>query len=117
MVESNIRVLLSRQGDYDMKPQPKPKPVRSRDYLEFIRGFACLVCGNTPVESCHTGPHGLGTKSDDFRSVPLCADHHRGPTGLDRLGPASFERLYAIDIKEQVIRHMKLFMEHHGILY
>lgn len=99
-----------------MNPQPKFKPVRSRDYLAWIHNFPCVVCNKTPVESAHCGMHGLGTKADDIRTLPICTEHHRGPKGLDTLGPQRFEDLYKIDLKERVIFFLRQYMLEAGVL-
>ena len=45
---------------------PKTQPVRSKDYLDFVRNLPCVVCENfqvqqkTKTEAAHTGAHGLG---------------------------------------------------------
>lgn len=54
-----------------------PPLVRCRDYLQFIRGKACLLCDRDGVDAHHYGPHGLGKKAPDWLAVPLCADCHR----------------------------------------
>lgn len=98
-----------------MRPQPKVKYVRSEGYLEFIREFPCIVCERSPVEAAHSGAHGLGIKTDDNRTLPICADHHRGSKGLDSIGPVNFEKLYNIDIKERVIYYMREFCIRAGL--
>lgn len=69
--------------------QRKPRK-RESDYLNWIRGLACVNCGKPPrSEAAHVRagypesgwrPTGMGEKPDDRRSVPLCANCHRqGP--------------------------------------
>src|SRR6266436_182651 len=68
------------------------KPVRNPKYLAWIRTHSCVVCGaSRGIESSHTGPHGLGQKSPDSSTIPLCAKHHRtGNDSYHRLGPRKF---------------------------
>jgi hypothetical protein len=76
------------------------KPYRSTVYRAYIRSFPCLVCGTRfGVECCHVGPHGLGQKSSDKYSVPLCRRHHRtGNDALDKIGRRRFEQLHNLDL-------------------
>lgn len=56
---------------------PKSKPWRSKAYLRYIRqqsGCACccrVPTPDDPMEASHHGAHGMGTKSDDSRAIPL----------------------------------------------
>lgn len=57
----------------------KKGPWRSPQYLAYIRAMACCVCGAPgPSDPSHHGRRGLGQKTDDYRTIPLCrADHDR----------------------------------------
>jgi hypothetical protein len=58
-------------------PKP-PKPMRSNAYLAFVRQRACMCClADGPSDAHHFGPRGMGEKTDDYRTVPLCASCHR----------------------------------------
>jgi hypothetical protein len=50
---------------------------RSICHTDFIREFACAMCGSTgPREAAHVrfgSGAGMGQKPDDWRCVPLCA--------------------------------------------
>lgn len=68
-----------------LRPVPKsPKPLRDAAYLRHVRTLDCCVgrdgasgpCSG-PVVAHHHGPRGMGEKTDDYRSVPLCDGHHR----------------------------------------
>ncbi len=87
----------------------KPQPHRSKTYLIWLHQWPCIVCGKYP-ESAHSGEHGLGTKASDFKALPVCADHHRGPQGLDTLGPEEFERVYNVDIKALVLTLIEVYL-------
>lgn len=66
-----------------MLPRRVPKPGkrslrwRSTAHRDWIRGFACCVCGSsTNIEVAHVRMNsgaGIGQKPDDWRTVPLCA--------------------------------------------
>ena len=52
-------------------------PLRSEDYLAFVRSQPCLLCAApAPSDPHHYGPRGLGQKTDDYRTVPLCRKCH-----------------------------------------
>jgi len=53
------------------------KPARAPHYLAFVRQLPCCVCGSPePNDPHHWGPRGMGSKTDDFRTVPLCRRCH-----------------------------------------
>ena len=85
------------------------RPARNPKYLAWIRTQPCLVCGSTRwIEAAHTGPHGLGQKSPDTSTVPLCAKHHRtGNDSYHRLGPRSFAELHNLDLAA-IVRRLNL---------
>lgn len=63
------------------------------DYLDFIRGLPCVLCGdNTSVEAAHIRygdpvvckrKAGMGEKPDDVWTLPLCGRHHREQHGMN----------------------------------
>jgi hypothetical protein len=57
---------------------PKPRaPVRSDRYLDFVRAKPCCSChAPAPSDPHHFGGRGMGQKTDDFRTVPLCRFCH-----------------------------------------
>ena len=79
-----------------MKPQPKPHTPRDPAYLAFIRKQPCCVCGKQSVAH-HVQSGGIGIKSSDRVSVPLCDPfgHH---TELHRIGKKTFSIKYNIDL-------------------
>jgi hypothetical protein len=56
-------------------PKP-PGPARAPSYLQFVRGLKCACCGQVPSVPHHYGPRGMGQKTDDYRTVPLCVGCH-----------------------------------------
>lgn len=110
-----------------MRPFEKPFKVRSDSYRKWIRSLPCLICSRSSkeqqlarewggyvglrTEACHTGEHGLGTKSDDIRCLPLCGYHHQAPLrGMDRIGPQAFEERHNIELKELCLRHIARYI-------
>jgi len=59
------------------KRRPKRKPIRLEGFLAFVRVRACMFCqAPGPSDPHHYGPRGLGQKTDDLRTVPLCRRCH-----------------------------------------
>lgn len=66
-----------------MLPRRIPKPAKrasrwkSQAHRDWVRGFACCICGSTTnIEVAHVrfgSGAGIGQKPDDWRTVPLCA--------------------------------------------
>ena len=77
-----------------LRPVPKPVTLRSEAYLAYVRKHPCCLCGASPSEAHHWSHHGgvMGAKVDDYRTVPLCTEHHRywhdhgTLPGMDRVG-------------------------------
>lgn len=87
-----------------------PKPVRMKDraYLDWIRRQPCLV-DYVVAQAHHTRSVGAG--GSDFRSVPLCHNHHRK---LHRMGRSSFEEKHRLDLNEEVIRLLETYISARG---
>lgn len=56
-------------------------PARSTEYLAHVRARACWFCGTTADVVAHhhgraAGGGGMGLKTCDFHTVPLCPSHH-----------------------------------------
>ena len=76
------------------------KPVRDEAYKRFIRKLPCICCGKTwRIEAAHFGPHGLGQKSSDLQTLPLCRACHRTDPkhSYHVLGPKDFAIVHGID--------------------
>jgi hypothetical protein len=68
-------ILRQRQAVRQREPR-----LESPQYLAYVRRHACCHCGAPgPSEPHHWSHHGgsTGMKPDDFRTVPLCQEHHR----------------------------------------
>ena len=70
---------IQRVYDSGLRPVPKPVTLRSDPYLAYVRRHPCCLCGASPSEAHHWSHHGgvMGAKVDDYRTVPLCQEHHR----------------------------------------
>lgn len=79
----------------------KPVTPRDPDYLDFIRRQPCLVCRKI-AEPHHFGPHGLGIKGSDYKTVPLCRYHHSLLTAVG-WSLERFEQKFCLDFKEEAI--------------
>ena len=71
-------------------------------HLNRLAGLGCILCrhlGNdaTPAQIHHirTG-QGLATRAPHWLGIPLCAEHHLGPSGLHGMGTRAFERHYRL---------------------
>ena len=70
---------IQRVYDSGLRPVPKPVTLTSPAYLAYVRKHPCCLCGASPSEAHHWSHHGgvMGSKVDDYRTVPLCTEHHR----------------------------------------
>jgi len=71
---------MQRVYDSGIRPVPKPVTLRSEPYLAYVRKHPCCLCGRSEgIEAHHWSHHGgvMGSKVDDYRTVPLCQEHHR----------------------------------------
>lgn len=60
-----------------MTPQPKHGHLRSKAFLEFVRGLPCAFCrAAPPCDPHHWPPKGRGV-TDDSRTLPCCRGCHR----------------------------------------
>lgn len=68
--------------DTGSAPSPRPialrePPSRSADYLAHVRARPCTGCAaQGPNDAHHFGPRGMGQKTDDYRTLPLCRACH-----------------------------------------
>lgn len=60
--------------------KPKLKRWINDKYLQWVKSQPCCVCGATADDAHHIigyGQGGIGTKSHDLFTIPLCRVHHR----------------------------------------
>jgi len=80
------------------------------DYLDYIRGYVCLVCP-LPGEAHHLIAVGSGADRSrqmarHYTAIPLCREHHRE---IESEGEAVFEEKHGCDIH---LMALKFFMEY-----
>lgn len=99
---SRERTVVSYGGE--MRPVPKSRaPLRSEVYMDFIRAKPCMWCGAAaPSDPDHVGPHGLGQKTDDLRTVPACRTCHSERHDKGRVKPHTKEETVNMIYKKQV---------------
>ena len=82
------------------------KPVRDPAYLRFIRALPCVACLRTwSVEAAHTGAHGIGQKSCDLKTIPLCRRCH---PAFDA-EPREFAETWKLDIPALIARFNEFY--------
>lgn len=72
---------------------------RKAAYLFRVSQVPCVLClylglGETPAEVHHV--ESTRDELSDFAVVPLCAEHHRGATGVHGLHRRGFESRYKL---------------------
>lgn len=76
------------------KPEKRATRWRSQAHCNFVRSFACSVCGSTAaIEVAHVrngSGAGLGQKPDDWRTVSLCGTLVGCHARQHRVGEATF---------------------------
>lgn len=83
-----------------------PKPVRLTDeeFLRFIRRQPCLVCP-AASDAHHTITRKAG--GSDYRTLPLCRNHHRE---VHRYGRSWFEEKYRVDFQQELVRFLEIYV-------
>ena len=93
-------------------PKP-PKPWRSEAYLRHVRSFRCCMWQHMPSHHCsgdvvahHHGPRGMGEKTDDSRTVPLCDGAHREFHDRGTIGDwtrAALDATFAAEMSQMLV--------------
>jgi len=82
------------------------KPVRDPEYKRFIKALPCVACLRTwSVDPCHTGPHGIGQKACDLKTIPLCRRCH----GAYDADPREFIETWKLDIPALIARFNQFY--------
>lgn len=102
-----------------MKSFPKPVRERSKSYLAWIRLQYCVahtyICANHAIEANHIIPKGggrTGSKVDDSRALPFCAEHHRW---YHTAGRDTFANEYGIDLEHQIRQYNARYRAEHPL--
>ncbi len=88
---------------------PSKRNHHDKDYLAWIASLGCICCriaGEKQTERTevdHVGQRGIGQRSSDRETLPLCSSHHRtGKAARHRLGRA-FWAQWGLD-RDELIR-------------
>lgn len=95
---------LTRATTNKARNKGRQDPRDCPSHRQWVRGHACAVCGEHPVEAAHCrkgipdheGPGGVGLKPHDKWVIPLCPAHHKIQHDM---GEESFERSFRINMK------------------
>jgi len=92
---------------------PQYKRHRNENYLKYVRKLPSCVSGkyrdwdmdkgegrNDPSHTWHTGKN---AKRNDMTALPLTRDEHQK---YAELGHDEFERVYGVDLKDEIINHL-----------
>lgn len=92
----------------------KNPPIRSTKYLKWIRTLPCAAAGNSRceghVEASHHGPRGMSQKTDDYRVLPLCWQHHHAEWGAKGTLFGWPREIADAWIQEQIIIHLMRYI-------
>lgn len=76
---------------------------RSAAFLEFVRSQPCVGCMAPPRNDAHHwGARGVGIKTEDYRTVPLCRMCHQTFHQQGRVGPFDRDRTRFEFLRAQV---------------
>jgi hypothetical protein len=95
------------------KKAPKAKPKANRDHMGRVAQLPCAVCRRLGFLTYGVQVHhlraGQGSKrASDFDTLPLCAEHHTGDTGVHGLGSKGFPKHYGFTEMELLEETLKL---------
>ena len=100
----------------------KDRGRQGRQYMDFVSQLPCLACSRfglrqlSRTEVAHVGPHGLGAKSSNINTIPLCTYHHtEGPDAYHR-GVARFWARMGFTWQEAVDGLKAIFVGRGGTL-
>ena len=70
-----------------------------KDYQADVRELGCILCrrlglGQTPASIHHI--ESIRDGLSEWAVLPLCPEHHQGPTGVHGLSRSGFERMYKL---------------------
>ncbi len=80
------------------KPGPKKKKVKTqleRNHLDWVASQGCCICGN--LANVHHIRE-AGEPRNDFKTIPLCYDHHQGANGIHHLGKTEWRKRFGHEI-------------------
>lgn len=91
--------------------------VAAQAHKDRLAALGCMACLRLrgphepgPVELHHLRAGGWG-KGDYRTLIPLCVDHHRGPSGVHGLGTKGFPAHYGFDQQDLLDDALRLLAE------
>lgn len=63
-------------------------------HMGRVKALVCVLCHQSQVEVHHCRSNGQAR--DDFKTIPLCWNHHRGPDGF-HTQKGTWESLFGFD--------------------
>ena len=94
----------------------KPKTLRNKAYLRWLRDQPCALCGQERTEyldvvPAHASGGGIGIKAGDDTCIPLCVRHH----SLEHSAPMIFNAmLEAVTGKTRQENAKRYWERYHG---
>lgn len=86
---------LMHRGPLGLKPPKITNGTRAGlAHMARVKALVCVICHQVPVEVHHC--RSRGQAKDDFKTIPLCFNHHRGPDGF-HTQKGTWESLYGLD--------------------
>ena len=76
---------------------------KSARHMGRVAKLGCILCSihfgveDTPAEVHHVREDMGAMGRDDFLTIPLCPEHHRGKSGYHGLGKKGFYLAYKMD--------------------
>lgn len=77
--------------------------ISGESWIRRIKEHGCILChilgyGCTPADAHHVRVgQGMSQRAQDHLAIPLCKEHHQGPSGLHGLGTRGFYHRYKLD--------------------
>lgn len=75
--------------------RPKNGTAAGRAHMNRVKQFPCVCCHRPPPSDAHHC-RSNGQLRDDFKTIPLCKNHHQGPEGY-HTQKATWEAIYGPD--------------------
>ena len=97
----------------------KPRRIRCKPYIEWIRHIPCIVCSiragyfpegvlSEPHHVPELGNSAMGSKTSDYRAIPLCRTCHQE---YHDKGRETFAEKYDLDYEEIIAGLNKIYKE------
>jgi len=109
-----------------IKSYPKPKTIKDKKYLLWLRKQSCVYSGQYAIEgvrdvvAAHDKGGGVALKDDDTKALPLLTEHHLGGQISEHNGYHTFWLLVELrtgKTREQLVKaHRKQYKESLGVV-